>query len=278
MDSLLITQIKCQLITHQLTCPTDDSWEDDGPTSPSVVVAKTLLGQVEDLQRTLPPHLRSESPFLPPFMRCLPSNRQVPGAAQFYINSTKLTIQASVLSRPIAQDHGYVAQLRRSRDAEATLNTIESWLATFFEMPECVWIGISVDIFAQFMHCLVVLFKLTTLETLGWDLEEVRRRADVFEILDRAAETVDRVPARLGIMDARGPRRGLLFKTSYLFRAIKALFMAEMGPRKQQQQQQQSLLAAQDGSVGSGGDGYVSDEFLMSLWDEPWFSDILRPF
>lgn len=144
-------------------------------------------------------------------------------------------------------------------------------------MPLFNWIGINVDIFAHFTHCLVVLFKLTTLEAPGWDLEEVRRRANVFEILDRAAETVDRVPVTLGIVDAEGPRRGLLFKTSYLFRAIKALFLAEMGPQKQQLRQQ-SLSAAQDGGVGFGDDGYVPDEFLMSLWDEPWFSDILRPF
>ncbi|KAI1198256.1 hypothetical protein F5X97DRAFT_299831 [Nemania serpens] len=260
MDSLLITQIKCQLITHQLTRPTDDSWGDDGPKSPSAIVTAALLSQVEDLQRTLPPLLRSER------------------TAQFYINSAKLTIQASVISRPITQDHANIAQLQRLQDADATLSTIESWLAIFFEMPLFNWVGINVDIFAHFTHCLVVLFKLTTLETPGWDLEEVRRRANVFEVLDRAAETVDRVPATLGIVDAEGLRRGLLFKTSYLFRAIKALFLAEMGPQKQQQQQQQSLPADQNGSVGFGDEGYVPDEFLMSLWDEPWFSDILRPF
>ncbi|KAI1112125.1 hypothetical protein F5Y14DRAFT_283342 [Nemania sp. NC0429] len=271
MDSLLITQIKCQLITHQVTYPKDDLWGEDSPTSPSEIVAAALLGQVEDLQRSLPPLLRSER------------------TAQFYINSTKLTIQSSVLSRPIPKDHAahLAQQLQRVQDADATLRTTESWLATFFEMPLFNWTGINVDLFAQLTHCLVVLFNLTTLETPGWDAEAVRRRADVFEMLDRAAETVDRVPATLGIVDAEGPRRGLLFKTSYLFRAIKTLFLAEMGPQKQQyqqqnqkqqqQQQQQALSVAQDGAVGFGDDAYVSDEFLMSLWDEPWFSDILRP-
>lgn len=74
MDSLLITQIKCQLITHQLTRPTDDSWGDDGPKSPSAIVTAALLSQVEDLQRTLPPLLRSESQSLPPAYEIFHSN------------------------------------------------------------------------------------------------------------------------------------------------------------------------------------------------------------
>lgn len=66
MDILLITQIKCQLITHQLTCPsTDDLLAEDVPKSPSVVVTAALLKQVEDLQRDLPPALASESKYVP---------------------------------------------------------------------------------------------------------------------------------------------------------------------------------------------------------------------
>ncbi|KAI1120721.1 hypothetical protein F5Y10DRAFT_272806 [Nemania abortiva] len=260
MDILLITQIKCQLITHQLTCPSMvDSWEEDGLKSPSVTVATALIGQIEVLRQSLPPPLGSER------------------AVQFYLSSAKLTIQALVVNRPTVQDHANFTQLQRLQETDATLNTIESWLAVFFEMPLFNWVGISVDVFAQFTHCLVVLFKLTTLERPGWDLGEVMRRANVFEILDRAAETVDRVPGALGIVDAEGPRRGLLFKTSYLFRAIKVLFLQEIGPHKQQQLEQQLLSTGQNGSVEFGDAEYVSDEFLEGLWEEPWFSDIMMP-
>ncbi|KAI8630201.1 hypothetical protein F5Y19DRAFT_484081 [Xylariaceae sp. FL1651] len=248
--------IKCQLIVNQLTCsPTDDSWE-CGVGSPSVIMAAALLRQVEDLRRSLPTLVRSER------------------STQLYLNSAKLAIQAQLLSRPVTQDHTYLARLQRLQDLDSTLSTIESWLAVFFEVPLFFWIGISVDVFAQFTHRLVVLFKLTTLEEPSWDLEEVRRRAGVFEVLDRAAEAVDRVPVTLGIVDAEGPRRGLLFKTSYLFRAIKALFLANMTPQ-QQRKQHQSLPVAHDSVVELGGDGSLWDELMESLWDEPWFSDIM---
>lgn len=180
------------------------------------------------------------------------------------------------LSGAIALDHSDFMQVQRLQAIDATLDTIESWLATFFDMPLFSWIGMSVDVFAQFTHCLVVLFKLTTLKRHNWDSDEVMRRANVFEVLDRAAETVDQVPVTLGIIDAKGPRRGLLFKTSHLFRAIKALFLTEIGPQKTQEEQQ-SLSTAQDGSVEYGDDEYLSDEFLKGLWEEPWFSDILMP-
>ncbi|KAI0113647.1 hypothetical protein GGR51DRAFT_506152 [Nemania sp. FL0031] len=257
MDILLVTQVKCQLITHQLTCPSiDDEWGEDGLKTPSAVITAALLRQLEDVWRDLPPPLHSDR------------------TAQFYINSAKLTIQSSAISRSSTPDHANLAQFQRLQSADVTLSTIEKWLAMFFDMPLFGWLGISVDFFAQFTQCLVILFKLTTLEITGWDLEEVKRRVNVFEVLDRAAETVDCVPGTLGIVDAEGPRRGLLFKTSYLFRAIKALFLAEMGPQKQQQ----SLPTADNGSVGLVDDGYFTDEFLESLWDEPWLSDILTPF
>ncbi|KAJ3576920.1 hypothetical protein NPX13_g3552 [Xylaria arbuscula] len=258
MDRLLITQVKCQLLTHQLTCPSmNDLWEEDGLRPPSMAVATALLEKVEGIRGNLPPSLRSEN------------------TAQFYIDSAKLTILSMNMGRPIAQDHADYMQLQMLQAADATLHNIESWLSIFFEMPLLNWIGISVDVFAQFTHCLVMLFKLTTLERPGWDSKEVMRRANVFEILDRAAQTVDRVPVTLGIVDAEGPRRGLLFKTSYLLRAIKALFLAEMGP--QNKQEEHSFSAAQNDSAEFGDDEYFSDEFLQGLWEEPWFSDIMTP-
>ncbi|KAI1177059.1 hypothetical protein F4777DRAFT_543582 [Nemania sp. FL0916] len=268
MDQLLVTQIRCQLITHQLTCPrTEDSWREEDPKLPSAALTTALLRQIEDLRQGSLPLLRSEGP-----------DQSISRSAQFYIENAKLTIQASVLVRPIAQDNVNLAELQALEDADATLRTIESWLAMFFGTPLSQLIGISVDHFAQFTHCLVVLFKLTTLERPYWNVEEVRRRADVFEVLDRAAETISSIPATLGIIDAEGPRRGLLFKTSYLLQAIKALFLTEMRRLEPQQQHQQLIPDAQNGSVEFGDEGYIPDELLASLLDEPWLSDILNPF
>jgi hypothetical protein len=142
-------------------------------------------------------------------------------------------------------------------------------------MPTIDWVGINVDIFAQFTHCLVVLFKLTTLIETGWDLGEVRRRADVFHIIDHSCETIDRVPATLGIVDADGPRRGLFFKTTYLLRAIKTLFLAEMPPDLRQNDLQSPDNGGSSTTTDFVGEVSFPDDFLLTLSDEPWLSDIL---
>lgn len=143
-------------------------------------------------------------------------------------------------------------------------------------MPLIDWVGITVDIFAQFTQALVALFKITTLQEHGWDLAEVRRRADVFSILDSSSDSVNRVPAALGMVDAEGPRSGLFFKTSYLLRAIKTLFLTEM-PQALRPDSLQSQIGAGDGSNlhGDAEDAQPSDRFLCNLVHEPWLPDIL---
>jgi hypothetical protein len=196
---------------------------------------------------------------------------------QFYLYSTKLAIQDFVLNKPRAQDQAGLSQVRRLQSLNSILTTAESWLTVFSETPNVEKLGINVDLFAQFTHCLVVLFKLTNLEESGWDVEEVRQRADVFKILDHFCETVQLVPAELGIVDADGPRRGVFFKTKYLLRAIKELFLAEMSPnvRPIALQPYQSVFDG-NAATDSVGDGSVSDDFVLDLSDEPWLSDIME--
>lgn len=147
-------------------------------------------------------------------------------------------------------------------------------------MPLDDWLGITVDLFSQFLHCLVVLFRLTTINEPGWDPEEVKKRADVFVVIDRACDVIDRIPVELGIVDADGPRSGLLFKTTYLFRAIKTLLMAEMAPHMppiapppQGRSAAVDAVNAADSVAGAP----VPDDFLMDLAAEPWLSDIFAP-
>jgi hypothetical protein len=156
------------------------------------------------------------------------------------------------------------------------LAAVESWLLVFSVIPVTDWFGINVDLFTQFTHCLVVLFKLGTLDEPGWDLEAVKHRADLFGILDRSCEIVDSIPAAVGMVDADGPRKGLLFKTADLFRAIKALFLAEMPPNLVGgTYDSQSGGSNGNGATDFAGEASVTDDFILSLADEPWLSDIM---
>lgn len=131
------------------------------------------------------------------------------------------------------------------------------------------------DTFAQFTHSVVVLFRLTTLEEPDWDRDEVRIRADVYSILDRACDTIDRIPGELGMVDSSGRRSGLFFKTNYLLRAIKQLFLRKskaIGMKS-------STTTVQGLEVESQAPAHAAsraaDDFVMDLSNEPWLADLL---
>ncbi|RYO85816.1 hypothetical protein DL766_003772 [Monosporascus sp. MC13-8B] len=213
-------------------------------------------------------------------IKCQIITNQLTWSTQLYLRQTELKIRESLLARRREpQDHAGFWQFLRLQDLDSVLDSAERWLAVFSEMPLCDWAGVSVDVFSQFTQCLVALFRLATLDEPGWDLEEVRRRADVFEILDRSCETIDRVPAALGITDAEGPRRGLFFKTAHLLRVIKALFLAELPVSVPP-----PVAAFTTPSSGTGGsevngaaefmsDALMTDDVLLSMLHE----DILAP-
>ena len=158
------------------------------------------------------------------------------------------------------------------------MSCAERFIAVFSSAPPLDWVGINVDSFTQFTHCLVVLFKLTTLNEPDWDVAEVTRRADVFGILDEFCVKATQVPEMAGITDTDGLNRGIFTKTPALLKTIKALMMSEMEPPP--------VVPIPEQNSGQGGDdgflaGFTNEsdasyDFLESLRHEPWLSDIME--
>lgn len=170
---------------------------------------------------------------------------------------------------------GGPAQLDRLAELESTLGCVERWLAHQWEIPLVDWPGNTVDNFAQFTHCLVVLFKLTVIEEPGWDSEEVKTRADVLRILDDYNDKVTQVPAAIKMVNSQGPRSGLFFKTPFLLKAIKALFAKSMGAVVDETIEQTGNDHQHEAYNTEDVSGTLfSDEFLMGLADEPWLADV----
>ncbi|RYP67412.1 hypothetical protein DL771_007243 [Monosporascus sp. 5C6A] len=260
LDVLLVTQIKCQIITNQLAClSADELAGGESPKAPPAILYAALLGNSAISDRVY----------------------QLTSDHILYLRQTELRIRESLLgSRTVTPDQTGLRHFRHLQDLHSVLDSAERWLAVFSGMPLCDWAGVSVDVFSQFTQCLVVLFRLATLDEPGWDLEEVRRRADVFETLDRFCEIIDRIPAALDITDAEGPRRGLFFKTTHLLCAIKALFLAELPvgvpPPPVAAFPNPSSGTGERGVNGAAevvDDALVTDDILLSML----YEDILAP-
>ncbi|KAI2617419.1 hypothetical protein GGR54DRAFT_641069 [Hypoxylon sp. NC1633] len=265
LDILLATQIKCQIITNQLSCPpAGELLGGDSSRAPWIFLTAALLRQLDDIRQNLPAQVESES------------------STQLYLHHTELKVHESLVGKPRPLDQAGLSRFQRLQDLESVLSSAERWVADIFGMPSHEWIGITVDVFAQFSQCMVILFKLATLDEPGWDLENVRRRADVFQILDRAYEIIDSGTAILGIVDTDGPQGSLpcLFsKTTYLIRAVKALFLAEMPPNMMPPAASFPTPDSGGGGNDTGGafefteDAMLGDEFFLNMMHE----DILDP-
>lgn len=255
LDALLVMQIKCQIITNELTISSSDEAKGtEDPKVLSLVLSTALLRQLGDIRQGLPSGIGSLS------------------STQFYLLYTELKIRESLLGRPSPPDQAGLSHFQRLQDLESVLSTVERWLTAYSEMPLSDWVGITADIFTQFMQYFVVLFKLSILDEPGWDLQEVRRRANIFEILDRACDNVDRVPVITGMVDAEGPRSGLFFKMNCVLRDVKALFLAEMPPDIQPGAAFPTPNSGPDANDTNGNvelmDFTFSDEFLLSMLQE----------
>ncbi|KAI2783131.1 hypothetical protein F4815DRAFT_459998 [Daldinia loculata] len=253
-DIFLTTQVRCQIISNQLTCSFGNQPAGvESPKAASTALITALLRELGNIRRNLPAEVESNK------------------ATQFYLCFAEIKIRETVLYRPRIIDQTGASQFQRLQDLDIVLSIAERWISILNALPYCEWHGITADLFTQFTQYLVVLFRLQTLDEPGWDQDEVRRRADVFGIIDQACIDVDHVPVSLGMVDAEGPRSGFFFKMSRLLREVRALFLAEM---PQNTQLNPAFPAADNMATGDGintGAGFGED---MSLADEIYLNTV----
>lgn len=202
---------------------------------------------------------------------------------QLYTYSTELTIRDQFLGKVKSSGPSSLGHFQRLEELELTLICIERWLETWKNIPIDGWVGINVDSFGQFTYCLAVLFRLTTLEDPDWDNEDVKRRADLLSLLDYYAITLDEVHKVTGMVDAPGPRSGMFFKTSFLMKALKKLFVKELNPDYKEPEAESEKQPVDElmkqGNMQSAPDIAMEEpsftqEFLSGLAEEPWISDM----
>jgi hypothetical protein len=192
--------------------------------------------------------------------------------------STELKVKDFFLLRPVDHDP-QLSSVQRLQDLESILVSVEQLLAAFADIPLLNWVGIDTNSINQFTHCLIVLFKLTTLKERDWDVKEVVARADVLKIIDDFCDKVDQLRQVTGMIDSENSQRGLYFKTHYLFKTVKALMMMEMSPEVHAEPPDQYFTTT-GGFAGDFFPPFLSeaqfpDEFILNLANEPLLFDLM---
>jgi hypothetical protein len=142
----------------------------------------------------------------------------------------EVVVKEALLKRPKVRDQTGLSDLQRLEGLDSILTVVERWIEIFFDVPLIDWIGTTYAILAQFSHCVILLFKLTSLEELDWDRTDVMKRANVLDILERLAQRFDSIPPLLGLVDSHNPEEtGIFFKSPRLIRVLKTTISAELG-------------------------------------------------
>jgi hypothetical protein len=160
--------------------------------------------------------------------------------------------------------------LQRLAGLDSLLTAIERWFEVFHATPNCEWIGTPFGTFTQYGHCTILLFKLTTLDEQGWDTNDVKKRANLLEILERLATRLETIPNEFGLVDtAENEEPGLFFKGPRLIRGMKASFATELnsvqtGIQAPENPQTAEILC----NVPD------PDDILMLLADDPFMAEM----
>lgn len=181
-------------------------------------------------------------------------------------------MKESLLGKSNSQNQIGASDLQRLEGLESILTAAQRWLEVFFEVPLADWIGATCGIFQQFVHCIMLLSKLTIIDEPGWDIEEVKKRANLHDILDRAAQNLDSIPGIIGLVDAVGTgESGFLFKSSRLVQSLKATFLAKIAPAESQTDFQLDRNANTTQYIDESS---TSDAMAMGFMDDQWLTDI----
>lgn len=83
------------------------------------------------------------------------------------------------------------------------LHAVKGWFDEFFTFPIADYAGITFNVFCGLAIGFQTLYRLSVLDTPGWDRAAVRSTANLLDLLDRCADNIAQVPVVIG-MDGAG--------------------------------------------------------------------------
>ena len=140
--------------------------------------------------------------------------------------STELTINEIALAQmPIATDP---SSFKRIEVLYACVKSIKSWFELFFRIPLTDYIEFPFSIFSQLVHCLVTLFRLSTLEDPAWNKHSVKDTADLLLIMDQVISNMDKAAAKFDVDDS--PERDVFSRAAKKYRSIRLEWETKLRP------------------------------------------------
>jgi len=167
-DHALVQQVRLQLIVEKaarIPLHSGEVKDTESLRIPAALYAKALQSQIQAVRDNVLP----ESP--------------LSEVELLHLHSTTLTVNEVEFSKLPTLSN--CSDFYRLEALYVSLNAVKSWFDIFFSIPTTAYVGFPFSIFSQLIHCLISLFKLSTLEDPAWDKGIVRETADVHSILNQ---------------------------------------------------------------------------------------------
>jgi hypothetical protein len=142
------------------------------------------------------------------------------------------------------------------------LESIKSWFDIFLEIQSADYVGLSFSIISQLIHCLIALYKLSTLDDPAWDKDAVRKRIDVLSILDQFIYNITSLDG-----SESSASETIFSKVANKFSSIRFVWGRTLEP----EMLDNSMLA-----TGSDAEKFSFD-FPLEYIDTSWLMDIAFP-
>lgn len=105
----------------------------------------------------------------------------------------------------------------------ACLETVKSALDSIFKIPLSDYPGASFPFFTYLVRCIVILYKLSTLNDPIWDTGLVRSTINVLEVMDRLVSNIQQASAAAGEKSSGG----FLDRSTRIFMSFRSWYAAK---------------------------------------------------
>ncbi|KAJ4389579.1 hypothetical protein N0V93_007050 [Gnomoniopsis smithogilvyi] len=256
-DMILATQLRCTLVAQQIT---------------DIYLQQALLGQEMRIPMYFQQSLTAQ---LGDILRTVPASVAQHEAVLLHLYSTDLSIQELALD--FGPQANAIEAIKQLESLQKCLNAVEHLFQTWEAIAPHRLIGLSFSTFMQKIQGLVALFRLSTLDNIpAWNKAEVRKRLDIFALLDRLENLMLTAAVATGVAED-DPGEDSLWR-----KAAKVMRRMRMGIKEDFPDMNDGLTVGQVPDLVSGGANLapqdLQDPFMSNLADDPWLSAIFVPW
>jgi hypothetical protein len=202
---------------------------------------------------------------------------------KLHLAHTAITIHETSLNVPACHTSSTDLShtLQRVDDLWSCFTATKSWVETFFSresFPISSFPQISMTLYTQLAHCLIVLCRLSTFESpnVPWDCKRVRRELDLGYLLKLWCDSWDAVPEAAGlILDSDEVSVSpWLYTKEKLQPIVKWWAMKLAAEAEKEAGTGSSMESKHTGDAQLQADGLDFTPVATDFWDEMWMTDI----